>query len=210
MKTNWKKILLFALGVLTAIILYFGLTLYLALEGNPFERMKERSQVTRIFEETYDKDFKVESSSYSYKRGEFDFTLYPADDPDLTFRTTLDQTRYKDAYGEEISRSYIRSIITEALGSDFDYLDYRMNVFENRNSTDVFEPDLYKRLSTNSYTIDFSWDVEKIDSDDIDAVFEDIVSRIDDAIDMDLEELKVRSSVYDGEDYYFKDTVIVE
>jgi len=208
MNINWKKIVLFALGVLTAIILYFGARLYLALEGNPFEKWQERREVVRIYEEAYGKEFEVEESNFDYKRNEFEFTLYPADDPDMTFRTTLNTMAYKDTYGEVRSRSYIHEMVSEALGSDFDYLGYTMNVFENHNPTDVFEPDLYKRFSINSYTVDFSWDVEKIDGNEIDAVFEDIVSRIDDAINMDLEELKVRSSVYDGEDYYFKDTVI--
>jgi hypothetical protein len=39
-------------------------------------------------------------------------------------------------------------------------------------------------------------------------VFEDIVARIEDALNVELGKLKVRSSVYDGEDYYFNDTVI--
>ena len=128
----------------------------------------------------------------------------------MTFRTSLNTMRYKDVYGEVRSRSHIHGMVTEALGSDFDYLDYTMNVFEDHNPTDVFEPDLIKRLSMNSYTVDFSWDVEEIDSAEIDAVFEDIVARIEGALHVELGDLKVRSSVYDGEDYYFKDTVIVE
>jgi len=210
MNINWKKIVIFALGVLTAIVLFFGINLYLALEGSPFEKWQERREVVRIYEEAYGQEFVVEESNFDFKRNEFEFTLYPKDDPDITFRTSLNTMRYKDAYGEVRSRSYIHEMVSEALGSDFDYLGYTMNVFEDRNSSYVFEPDLQRRLAMNSYTVDFSWDVEKIDSNEIDPVFEDIVSRIDDAIDFDVEELKVRSSVYDGEDYYFKDTVIVE
>jgi len=152
----------------------------------------------------------VEESNFDYKRNEFEFTLYPEDDPAMTFRTSLNTMRYKDAYGEVRSRSFIRAIVTEALGSDFDYLGYTMNVFEDHNPTDVFEPDLIKRLSMNSYTVDFSWGVEEIDSVEIDAVFEYIVARIEDALHVELGELRVRSSVYDGEEYYFNDTVIVE
>jgi hypothetical protein len=128
----------------------------------------------------------------------------------MTFRTSLNTMRYKDVYGEVRSRSFIRGIVSEALDSDFDYLGYTMNVFEDHNPTDVFEPDLIKRLSMNSYTVDFRWDVEEIDSAETDAVFEDIVARIEDALNVELGKLKVRSSVYDGEDYYFNDTVIVE
>jgi len=210
MNINWKKILLFTLGVLTAIVLFFGINLYLALEGSPFEKWQERREVVRIYEEAYGKEFVVEESNFDYKRNEFEFTLYPEDDPDMTFRTSLNTMRYKDTYGEVRSRSHIHGMVTEALGSDFDYLDYTMNVFENHSPTDVFEPDLLKRLSMNSYTVDFSWDVEEIDSAEIDSVFEDIVARIEDALHVELGELKVRSSVYDGEDYYFNDTVIVE
>jgi hypothetical protein len=83
-----------------------------------------------------------------------------------------------------------------------------MNVFEGPNPTDVFEPDLLKRLPKNSYTVDFSWDVDRVVSNEIDAVFEDIVARLDNAMDVELGELKVRASVYDGEDYYFKDRVM--
>jgi hypothetical protein len=126
----------------------------------------------------------------------------------MTFRTSLNTMRYKDVYGEVRSRSHIHEIVSEALDSDFDYLGYTMNVFEDHNPTDVFEPNLMKRLSMNNYTVDFRWDVEEIDSAETDAVFEDIVARIEDALNVEIGKLKVRSSVYDGEDYYFNDTVI--
>jgi len=205
---NWKKIILFALGVLTAIVLYFGINLYLALEGSPFEKWQERREVVRIYEEAYGQEFVVKESNFDYKRNEFEFTLYSEDAPDMTFRTSLNTMAYKDVYGEVRSRSHIQGIVTEALGSDFDYLDFNMNVFEDHNPTEVFEPDLIKRLSINSYTVDFSWDVERIDSEEIDTVFDDIVTRIEDALHMELEDLKVRASVYDGEDYYFKEMVL--
>ena len=208
MKINWKKIVIFALGVLTAIVLFFYINLYLALEGSPFEKWQERKEVVRIYEEAYGKEFMVEESNFDYKRNEFEYTLYPEDDPDMTFRTSLNTMRYKDVYGEVRSRSYIHEIVSETLGSDFDYLDYTMNVFEGPNPTDVFEPDLLKRLPKNSYTVDFSWDVDRVVSNEIDAVFEDIVARLDNAMDVELGELKVRASVYDGEDYYFKDRVM--
>src|SRR5690554_2300428 len=146
MNINWKKIVLFALGVLTAIVLFFGLNLYLALEGSPFEKWQERREVVGIYEEAYGREFVVEESNFDYKRNEFEFTLYPEDDPDMTFRTTLNTMRYKDAYGEVRSRSHIHEIVSEALGSDFDYLDYTMNVFEEHNPTDVIEPNLLERI----------------------------------------------------------------
>jgi hypothetical protein len=208
MNINWKKILLFVLGVLTAIVLFFYINLYLALEGSPFEKWQERKEVVRIYEEAYGQEFVVEESNFDYKRNEFEYTLYPEDNPAMTFRTSLNTMRYKDVYGEVRSRSHIHEIVSEALDSDFDYLGYTMNVFEDHNPTDVFEPNLMKRLSMNNYTVDFRWDVEEIDSAETDAVFEDIVARIEDALNVEIGKLKVRSSVYDGEDYYFNDTVI--
>ncbi|WP_422485406.1 hypothetical protein [Gudongella sp. DL1XJH-153] len=208
MKRNRKKVLLIVLGVITAIILSIVLYFYIALSGNPIEMWQKRSAVVNLFEDRYNQEFKVERSSYDYKRGEFDFVLYPENDPSLTFRSSLDQARYEDAYGEARSRRYIRNIITESLGADFDYLDYRMSVYEEYLAEDAFETDLVRRIQMNSYVIDFSWDVEKIDSDGIDAVFEDIANRIENALDISVGEIKIRIGVYDGVDYYHKDQII--
>ncbi len=208
MNRNRKKILLIVLGVIAAIILSVVLYFYIALSGNPIEMWQKRSAVVNFYEDWYDQEFKVERSSYDYKRGEFDFVLYPEDDPSLTFRTTLYQTRYKDAYGEARSRSHLRNIISEALGTDFDYLDYRMNVYEEYLAEDAFETDLVKRIQMNSYVIDFSWDVDKIYSDEIDAIFEDIAERIENVLDISVGEIKIRIGVYDGTDYYHKDQII--
>ncbi len=208
MKRNWKKILLIVLGVLAAIIISIVLYFYIALSGNPIEKWQERSAVVNLYEDRYNQDFKVERSSYDYKRGEFEFVLYPAEDPDITFRTSLDQTRYTDAYGEARSRRYLSNILSEALGSDFDYLDYHMNVYEEYLAEDAFETDLEKRIGMNSYVVDFSWDVEKIDTDEIDSVFQDITNRIENALDISVGEIKIRIGVYDGTDYYHKDRII--
>lgn len=208
MKKSWKKVVLVFLGVLLAIILSLVIYFYLALEGNPLVRWQERREVLGIFEEVYGQNFTVVSSSYDYKRGEFDFVLYSEENPSITFRTSLDQTMYKDAYGEARSRSFVCELVTEALGSDFDYLDYHMNVFEDYKAEDPFETDLIKRIEMNSYVADFSWDVRKVDAAKVDAILEELTERIEDGLGLLSMEIKVRVGVYDGREYYFNDRLI--
>lgn len=111
----------------------------------------------------YIEDFSVVRSDYDYKCSEFEFTLISKLHPELEFRTTLNETTRVDKYAERRSKDFLYATIGKALGSDYDYLTYHVNVYEDLLSTGLLEPDLNKRLSQNEYTIHFSWDAAAID-----------------------------------------------
>ena len=208
MKQNWKKILLAFLGVFAVIILSGVLYLHISFSGNPIEKWEERRAVLKIYEERYDQEFKVEGSSYDYKRNEFTFILYPEENPSMTFRSTIDETNNLDAYSEARSTTEIKNIILEALSSDFDYLNYKLHVSEDSIEEGAFEKDLEKRIKMNNYRINFSWDVDRIDSDEIDLIFEEIINKIKTNFELEVGEVKLWLGAYDGKDFYKKDQII--
>ncbi len=107
-----------------------------------------------------------------------------------------------DLYGRMRSITYLRELITEALGSDYSDLEYSFNVFEAYSSTGLMETDLFKRLSRNKYTADFSFDVTSIDTDELDSMFIEIYNKILKIIDVPIGEMKLRFGAYDSTDYH--------
>ena len=95
-----------------------------------------------------------------------------------------------------------------AIGSEYDYPDYKMNVFEEYYSPGLLENDLDKRLALNHYKIDFSWDVEKTDPEEIDRVFMDIIERIEEKLTFPIGGIVIRVGVFDGEDYHHNHVVL--
>lgn len=205
MKINYKKFLLIILAAIILLVGAFAAYFHVQLSGNPIDGWKEKRSVLSIYEDRYGEDFKVVDTSYSYKRHEFTFTMHPADDPELKFRTTLDEAGRKDAYGNLRAVVHITELVRDALGSDYDYLEYSLNIYEEYDSPGVLETDLSKRLAMSEYTIDFRWDVEVIESAEIEAIFNEMVNKIEYAIIDPFGSLTIRLSVYDGEDYYFSD-----
>lgn len=82
----------------------------------------------------------------------------------------LSVTRYKDTYVEVRGRTLSRRKSFNSLRNDFDYLGYNLNVFEDYYGDDIFEPDLIKRLERRNYFIDFTFDVDAIESNNIDEI----------------------------------------
>lgn len=192
-------------GTLGVIVLSFALYFYIALEGNPINKYQERRKIIDIYEKAYETEFKVQGANYDYKRGEFQFVLYPMDDPQMSFETNLAETRYKDAYGEVRGRTLIRRKALDSLRNDFDYLGYNLNVFEDYYGDDIFEPDLTKRLDRSNYVIDFTYDVDVIEANNIDEIMIKIIEKLKSSWDVEVSKVKVRVGVYDGSNYYFKE-----
>ena len=208
MKKQSKKLLLIIIASFLLVIASFAVNFYIQLSGNPIEGWKEKKALLRLYEEKYGEDFKVTYTSYDYKRHEFSFTMHPESDPESSFRTTLYETERNDAYGELRARGYLSDLVMEALCSGYDYLDYKMNVFEEYDSPGLLEGDLNKRLALNHYKIDFSWDDEKIDPVEIDRVFMDIVERIEEKLTFPIGGIVIRVGVFDGEDYHHNQVVL--
>jgi len=88
------------------------------------------------------------------------------------------------------------------LGSDYSDLEYSFNVFEDYKSIGAMETDKMKRLSINMYTASFSFDVESIDADELNSMFMEIHTKIDEIIDVPIGKMTLRFGAYDGTDYH--------
>lgn len=208
MKKRSKTIVLGILGLLALIFLSFVLYFYFALSGNPIQQWQERRAIIKFFEGRHDEDFSVVRTDYDYKRSEFEFTLVSKAHPDLEFRTTLNETTRVDKYAERRSEDFLYVTIGEALGSDYEPLAYHVNVHEDYTSPGPLEPDLYKRLSQNDYTIDFSWDASAIDGENVDQILEEMAQKIAHRLTAPVGSMKLRVSVYDGTNYYFSEVAL--
>ena len=122
----------------------------------------------------------------------------------------MNETTHVDKYAERWNEDFLYATIGKALGSDYDQLAYHVNVHEDYTSPGLLEPDLYKRLSQNDYTIDFSWDATAIDEENVDQILEEMAQKIAHRLTKPVGSLKLRVSVYDGTYYYFSEVVLNE
>lgn len=202
MKKNWKKWILRLLILIVIIILSILVYFYIALMGNPFVMWQQQKAIVKIYEDRYEEPFEVIDKIYDYKRKEYEVEIAPKSNPEYKFDTTLYESRQIDLYGKLRSITYLRELILLALGSDYSDFEYSFNVSEDYQSPGVMEIDMMKRLSLNMYTIDFSFDVSIIDVDELNSMFKEIYTKIDEIIDVPIGELTLRFGAYDGTNYH--------
>lgn len=209
MKGTTKRIVLGILGLFLSLALAAALYFYLVFSGNPIERWQAKAAVRKFYEDRYPEEFKVLYWDYDWKRHEFEFVLSPAGKPALEFTATSEATSRSDNYGGARSREYLYTVIDEALGTEFEYLNYRVNVYESYDSPGRMETDLARRLSENEYVLDFTWDTVKIKEAEIDAVLEAVAKRIEGRLDPPVGSLIIRASVYGGTNWYLPDKTVI-
>ena len=202
MKKRSKRIIIGVIGFLLLTVLAFALYFYMTFSGNIIERFSQQRSIIKVYEARYDEDFKIVSSSYDYKRKEFSFRISSQSQPEIIFTSTLDEADRIDRYAAARCTDYLRKVISEAFGNDFDDLQYRVNIFEEYNSPGLLERDVTTRLSQNQYVVDLSWDPPVLDTLQVDTIFNDMTQRISARLDTSIGGLKIRAGVYDGKDYY--------
>ena len=202
MNKAWKKWTLRLLILIVIIILSIVAYFYIALSGNPFVMWQQQRAVVKIYEDRYQEPFDVTDSNYDYKRGEYTVVIAPKSNPEYEFRTTLYEASQIDLYAKLRTITYLREQVILALGSDYSDFEYTFNVFEDYRSTSLMETDMMKRLSQNMYTISFSFDVESIDEEELNLIFMDIHTKIEETLDVPLGEMTLRFGAYDGTDYH--------
>ena len=202
MKKRSKRIIIGVIGFLLLTVLAFALYFYMTFSGNIIERFSQQRAIIKAYETSYDEDFKIVSSSYDYKRKEFSFRISSQSQPEIIFTSTLDEADRIDRYAAARSTDYLRKVISESFGNDFDDLQYKVNIFEEYNSPDLLERDMTTRLSQNQYVVDLSWDPPVLDTLQVDTIFNDMTQRISARLDTSIGGLKIRAGVYDGKDYY--------
>ena len=202
MKKRSKRIIIGVIGFLLLTVLAFALYFYMTFSGNIIERFSQQRSIIKVYEARYDEDFKIVSSSYDYKRKEFSFRISSQSQPEIIFTSTLDEADRIDRYAAARCTVYLRKVISEAFGKDFDDLQYRVNIFEEYNSPGLLERDVTTRLSQNQYVVDLSWDPPVLDTLQVDTIFNDMTQRISARLDTSIGGLKIRAGVYDGKDYY--------
>jgi len=133
MKKRTKR-LVGVIGFLLLTALAFVFYFYMTFSGNIIERFSQQRAIIKAYETSYDEDFKIVSSSYDYKRKEFSFRISSQSQPEIIFTSTLDEADRIDRYAAARCTVYLRKVISEAFGKDFDDLQYRVNIFEEYNS----------------------------------------------------------------------------
>ena len=202
MKKRTKKIIFGVLSLVILAILAMVLYFYISFSGNPIERFNQQRALIKVYEISYNEDFKVVSSDYNYKRNEYSYSIYSKSNPEITFTTTLDEAGRIDKYAAARCTEYLYKIVSEALGKDFEDLQYRVNVSEEYDSPAILERDPMTRLSQNRYVVDLSWDPSVVDPLQVDAILADMTLRISKRLDTAIGGLKLRAGVWDGKNYY--------
>lgn len=202
MKKRTKRIIFGLLGLVVLTMLAFSVKFYIGFYGNPIERFSQQRAIIRVYETRYDEDFNIVSSSYDYKRNEFSFNISSKSHSEIVFTSTLDEADRIDRYAASLCTEYLYKMVSEALGKDFDNLQYRINISEDYQSPGLLEHDPTTRLRQNQYVIDLSWDPSVIDTLKVDAILADMKLRISERLDKEIGGLKLRAGVYDGKTYY--------
>lgn len=202
MKKRTKRIIFGTLGFLSLTVLGFMLYFYIGFSGNPIVGYQQQREVIKIYERMHTEDFVKISSSYDYKRDEFSFNVSSKSQPEIIFTTTLDEANRIDKYAQAQSIKYLNKVINDSLGTDFNHLQYRVNVYEEYDSPGIMEHKTITRLSLNYYVIDISWDTSMLDPLEVESLFADMAHRISEHLDTPVGGLKLRVGVYDGKNYH--------
>lgn len=202
MKKRTKRIIFGTLGFLSLTILGFMLYFYIGFSGNPIVGYQQQREIIRIYERMYTEDFVKISSSYDYKRDEYSFNVSSKSHPEIIFTTTLDEANQIDKYAQAQSIKYLNKVIDDSLGTDFDHLQYRVNVYEDNDSPGLMEHNPITRLNLNHYVVDFSWDTPLLDPLEVESLFAEMTERIAGHLDTPVGRLKIRVGVYDGKNYH--------
>lgn len=202
MKQTMKRLIFCILALITVAVAAITVYFYVSMSGNPVDRFRQQRALIQVYETRYQEDFVVVSSRYDVKRKEFSYRLSSTNKPDIEFISTLAETRLIDRYAEAQCINYLYQIISEALGKDFDELNYRVNILEGYDSPGLLEPDRTIRLSQNQYVADISWDPPVLDALQVDAILADMTLRISAKLDTPIGGIRLRAGVFDGKNYY--------
>lgn len=209
MKKSWKKWILILLMMVVLICLSTIAYFYFALSGNPFVMWSHKHAIVELYENRHAESFIVTSSSYDYKRGEYEVELSPKLNPDIKFKTSLSEADRVDLYGRARSIKHIKDQVLTALSSTYTTYEYSFNVYEDYTSPGVLETDLMTRLSQNRYVVSFSFDVASINSEALDELFSEIQAKIAQSLSGQLNNMTIRFSAYDGTNYYHAEYMII-
>jgi len=208
MKKRTKRIIFGTLGFLSLTILGFMLYFYIGFSGNPIVGYQQQREIIRIYERMYTEDFVKISSSYDYKRDEYSFNVSSKSHPEIIFTTTLDEANRIDKYAQAQSINYLSRLVSDSLGTDFDQLQYRINVYEKYDSPSRMERDPTTRLRLNYYIVDITWDTATLIPSEVDLILEDMAKRIADHLNTPVGELKIHVGVYDGKNYHSEEMTL--
>ena len=208
MKKRTKRVIWGTLLLVCLTVFAFILYLYVGFNGNPIEGYRQQMDVIRVYESRYTEEFLKISSSYDYKRNEFSFSLSSKSHPEVIFTTTQEDLNRVDKYAQAQSINYLSRLVSDSLGTDFDQLQYRINVSEKYDSPSKMERDPTTRLRLNYYIVDITWDTATLIPSEVDLILEDMAKRIADHLNTPVGELKIHVGVYDGKNYHSEEMTL--
>lgn len=159
-KMKPKKIIFTIVSI--AIIFVIGYFLN-AFFGNPISKRIAEKEVLTYFEEKYNKDFKVYSSSYNFLIPDYNIKLGPSDDKEAVFETSRYELTMFDAYGAYLATEELKSKFLEILVKEFPKIKFTVQA-EEQHHIEVagvefafFSPNPQTRLEKNYFNANISW-----------------------------------------------------
>lgn len=199
MKKRFLKGFLILLGVALVAAICFLSYIYIGFNGNPLQRMEEKKELVKYYQELYNEAFNVVESGYSYKRHEFNFTLASESNPDITFKTNVNEIGLVDAYAAARCADYVTREIQVILGESFDLSGFSFYVSEQGNATNPMETDMTKRLADSTYFVSMSKDADLMAREDLDNMLAKMKDKVSEKWEAPVDGLTLGIYMWDGE-----------
>jgi hypothetical protein len=155
-----KKIIFTIVSFIIIIVIGYFLN---AFFGNPISKRMAEKEVLTYFEEKYNKDFRVYSSSYNFLIPDYNIKLGPSDDKEAVFDTSRYELSMYDAYGAYLASEKLTSKLQEILVKEYPEIKFKVQAEEQHHievvgvEFDFFAPDPQTRLDKNYFSANISW-----------------------------------------------------
>lgn len=175
-----KKIFIIASIAIMIAIGYF-LNLFF---GNPISKRVAEREVITYFEDKYNKDFTVYSSSYNFLIPDYNIKMGPNDDQEAVFVTSRYELTRFDAYGAYLATKELESKMLKIIGSEYPEFKITVTAYENHNIEDTFDEfDFFNsnpkiRLEKNYFLAEVTWVDNGLSNDETIKLMDDIALKI--------------------------------
>jgi hypothetical protein len=167
----------------SAFIIAIGFLLNLFF-GNPISKKAAEQEALSYFEDKYNKDFTVYSSSYNYLIPDYNIKMGPSEDSEAVFDTSRYQLTRFDAYGAYLASKKLESNILKIIRSEYPDLNMTVKVYEDHNTEipsiefDFFSTNPKVRLEKNYFMAEVTWVENAISNDEAFKLMDEISLKI--------------------------------
>jgi hypothetical protein len=204
-----KKIIITILLIVIIVVIGFVLNV---LFGNPISKSIAEREVLTYFEDKYNKDFKIYSSTYNFLIPDYNIKMGPSDDPETVFETSrYELTRY-DSYGAYLASEELKSKLLKIIAKKDPEIKFTVQVEEEHNlevagvEFAFFASNPQTRLERNYFSTNISWVDTGLSNDETIMLMDEIALKIHTELIDIPKELNLDISVKDknGEEIFYR------